>query len=101
MKIPETITAASILSAIKYIDENGVPKNRKSTKYCVVYQNKMYPPKYVISLAYKELVGEELDSDLFSGGIQTNSFLENLGFQTLSLDKANNLNYIPYSVNDL
>jgi hypothetical protein len=40
-----------------------------------------YPPKYVLALAAKHATGNELPSDEFSGGEQTNSILRTLGYE--------------------
>lgn len=69
-----------VLKALDYIDKNGVPKHRKSTKYNLVHNEKNYPPKYVISIAHKFLTGEELDTEQFNGGKETNNFLSKRGF---------------------
>jgi len=44
-------TSTEVLSALKEIDKNGVPSTRKSRKYDLVFKDKKYPPKYVVSLA--------------------------------------------------
>lgn len=51
MAIPK-IEEKSILEALKYIDENGVPDKNISTQYELVSEEgKKYPPKYVIAVA--------------------------------------------------
>jgi len=80
--IPTEITEEHILLAIEEIDRKGVPAKRESTKYNLIYKGKEYPPKYVISRACFYATGEELDNEEFSGGTETNNFLENLGFKT-------------------
>ncbi len=80
--IPKEITEEHILRAINEIDRNGVPTKRESTKYNLIYKGKEYPPKYVISRACFYATGEELDNEEFSGGTETNTFLESLGFKT-------------------
>jgi hypothetical protein len=79
--IPKNIKKAHILEAITYIDENGVPKNRFSTKYNIKFQGRLYPPKYVISLANKYVNGNMLKSEEFGGGLETNGFLRALSFE--------------------
>lgn len=79
-KIPENILREHILKAIEYIDENGVPKKRQSTKYDLLYKAKRYPPKYVISIANKYSNGKEFESQVFYGGKQSNDFLKKRGF---------------------
>ncbi len=79
--IPKNITCSEILNAIHQIDQEGIPKARLSRTYSIKYNNKYYPPKYVISIANKMINGFELKSDEFGGGTETNSFLEKLGFE--------------------
>ena len=41
-----------VIDALKFIDENGVPKQNESTMYMLVGDNgKKYPPKYVVAVA--------------------------------------------------
>ena len=79
--IPKDITREIILDALREIDENGIPKHRLSTKYHLSHDGKLYPPKYVISLAKRIISGEELNADEFSGGDESNTFLAALGFE--------------------
>lgn len=79
--IPTVIKKEHVLKAIEFIDKNGVPKNRLSKKFFLIYKGRKYPPKYVVSLAYKFVSGRELDPERFSGGIETNTFLRKLGFK--------------------
>jgi hypothetical protein len=78
--IPKNIRKEHIIKAIEEIDRNGVPKNRKATKFQLSYKNKSYPSKYVISLANKYANGNELISSEFSGGRESNNFLISFGF---------------------
>ena len=78
--INPNIQKTDILKALAFIDKNGVPNQRKSTKYTLVYNENNYPPKYVISIANKFVTGEELDNKQFSGGKETNIFLSKRGF---------------------
>ena len=79
--IPKNINRKAILEAIQVIDENGIPDTRQSRKYKLKYNEKLYPPKYLISIANKFVNGNELEP--FSGGIEANSFLEKLGFEII------------------
>jgi hypothetical protein len=81
--IPHNITREYILKAIQYIEKNGVPENRASRKYALLYQGKQYPPKYVISLANLFANGELLSSSVFNGGAETNNYLRERGFQII------------------
>jgi len=69
-----------ILEALTFIDKNGVPSNRRATKYNLYHNNKSYPPKYVLSIATKIATDRELQPSQFNGGVETNNFLITLGF---------------------
>jgi len=81
--IPKNITKSNVLQAISKIDREGVPDRRQSTKYLLYYRGCDYPPKYVVALANEYANGELLDSELFGGGIETNGFLEGMGFEII------------------
>ncbi len=83
MRIPDTIEHEHILSALKEIilrGEKSVPKKRYSTKFDVLFEEKRFPPKYVVCIANKYVNHVEL-SPQFNGGAQTNNFLEARGFR--------------------
>ena len=82
--IPKNLTHQTILDAIKEADKDGIPSDRQSTKWDVLYENKKYPPKYLISLANRFLSGVELKAKEFSGGPEANEYLTNLGFTIVS-----------------
>lgn len=79
--IPKNITRIHLLQAIQDLDINGVPENRVSRKYTLIYLGKHYPPKYVVALANKYANEELLSSEHFGGGVETNTFLESRGFE--------------------
>ncbi len=54
--------------SIKEIDDNGIEKGAHSSTYDVLYNNKRYPPKLVVSLANKFANGNILSRDSFRGG---------------------------------
>ena len=83
--IPKNISREDILKAISEIDKIGVPKSRLSRAHSVKYNECLYPPKYLLSLANKFANGEELAPYLFSGGHETNDYLENLGFEIVHI----------------
>ena len=82
--IPSDIDRQSVLAAIRYVDENGIPNTRLSRTYHLKYNEKLYPPKYLISIANKIATGHELEPFSFGGGVETNRFLEKLGFDIVS-----------------
>src|SRR5919108_6170637 len=84
--IPKDITREHILKAIDEIDKTGYNKNRESTEYHLKYNSKIYPPKAIISRAYKFVNdgNEEWDSSRFSGGLESNTFLISRGFEIIN-----------------
>ena len=87
--IPKNINSEHLKKAIEEIEVNGVRKSRHSTTYDLVYKNKSYPPKLVISIANRYANGEELDPNEFEGGKGTEAFslLENEGFTVVQKTK--------------
>jgi len=82
--IPVAIARDHILKAIREIDERGVPDTRESTNYCLIHEQRHYPPKYVISIAARYATGEELWYHNFQGGEgygRANEFLRSRGFE--------------------
>jgi len=86
--IPKNIQRHHVIEAIIKIDSSRIPKRRKSTSYSLIFKGKEYPPKYVISLAFKFAAGRELACNDFSGGNETNNFLRKLGFDIVKLSKT-------------
>lgn len=87
----DKISKKDIISAINQIDSSPeLRKGRASSTYDLIYQNKEYPPKLVISIANKIATGEELNPNDFEGGIGTPAFklLQQFGFEIIS--KNNN-----------
>lgn len=74
------VNIQDVLEALAFIDKNGVPANRRATRYNLFHNDKSYPPKYVLSNATKIATGRELEPSQFNGGEETNSFLTTLGF---------------------
>jgi len=85
MAIPKNITKDHLLRAIQKINEEGIPPGAQSRFYDLLYNNKQYPPKLVVSYANLFANGKILDRESFSGGKDTPCFklLEKNGF-TLS-----------------
>jgi hypothetical protein len=78
--IPKNITREAIIKSIEKVDREGVPKGRESKKYNLRYNEKNYPPKYIVSIANLLINGFELEPHEFSGGKESNDFLAALGF---------------------
>jgi hypothetical protein len=81
-KIFRQIRKQHVLSAIQEIDSKGVRAGRDSTTYVLIYQDKTYPPKLVLSLAARYATGKELEPFEFKGGLETDTFkhFKSLGF---------------------
>jgi hypothetical protein len=82
--VPKTIKREHIVAALAEIDQHGVLAGRQSMKFVVVYKEKKYPPKYVLSLAAKYATGTLLPPDSFGGGNEANAFLRERGFDVLT-----------------
>lgn len=93
--IPENISRKNVLEAIEEIDRTGIPNGRTSKEFKLLFKGKLYPPKYVISLANKYANGEELNSSVFSGGNETNSLLERFGFEIIETTSPSSHQSIP------
>src|SRR5437763_1252829 len=70
-----------VISALKEIDESGVPEMHHAKGFDLVYEGKLYPPKWVFALAFKYARGTPLSTSEFSGGEPTNAVLRSLGFE--------------------
>jgi len=74
MPLPQNITKEHILKSIEKIDKEGIPSDGDSKYYDVVFNNKMYPPKLLVSYANLFANGEILDRSSFEGGLNTECF---------------------------
>lgn len=81
-KIPNNITREHLLSAIERIDQEGIPSGANSQYYDLLFNEKRYPPKLVMSWANEYANGKMLDRTSFAGGKDTLCFklLEREGF---------------------
>ena len=86
MSIPSNIKKSHLVKAINKIDDEGIPKGADSQYYDVLYNNKKYPPKLIVSYANIFANGSELNRDSFSGGLDTPCFrlLSQNGFEIIS-----------------
>ena len=79
MAIPK-IKEKDITSALKYIDENGVPSQHQSSKYELVTEDgKKYPPKYVIAVAAYIDNGKAISTDGFNA-VEAKTYLQGKGY---------------------
>ena len=81
--ISKKLKSNHINQAIDYIDKNGVPENRNSTKYDLIIHNKKYPPKYVVSIAHIFVINRELKPSEFDA-VNAKKFLVENGFNVKS-----------------
>ena len=65
MAIP-TLSYQNILDALKYIDDNGVPFRNQCIRYELVYNDKKYPPVYVIAVANYLATGQDISTNAFN-----------------------------------
>jgi len=78
--IPRRITREQLIRAAETIERNGIPENRKSTRYNVLVNGNKYPPKYLIAVASKLAFGKMISAQSYNGGLESNSFLRGSGF---------------------
>lgn len=78
--MPEGLSSEHVLAAMRRIDREGVPPGRGGWKFEVRHAGRVYPPKLLVSLACEAAFGRALPSSAFSGGTETNGFLQRLGF---------------------
>ena len=81
-RIPTGITRNDILHALADLNAGIEHRFAESIKYDVVHEGKRYPPKAVVGLAARRILGEALGPSDFSGGRGSKCFrvLEGLGF---------------------
>src|SRR4051794_26207119 len=84
MGLFDSVTKEHILASIKQIDESGIPPTRFSRHYDLLYQDRRYPPKYLLSIASGLATGRQETN--FPGGKGTDAFrrLEQLGFEIVN-----------------
>ena len=79
MAIPK-IKEKDINSALKFIDENGVPVQHQRSKYdLVVEDGKKYPLKYVIGVAAHIATGDAISTDGIKED-EASSYLQSMGY---------------------
>jgi 5-methylcytosine-specific restriction protein B len=87
----KSITSAHVKRALSQIDLGPIPRNRRSTKWCLKVGNARYPPKYVLSLAVANAIGRKLSPSDHRGGEGTNKILRSLGFEIISCSGGSNV----------
>ena len=81
--IPYLISTTHITEALRRIIRDGVPSRRRSTGYCLVVDDRHFPPKYTISISHQVATGNPLSYDKFHGGREANLFLRERGFSVI------------------
>jgi len=76
--IPDGIEQSHLDMAVAEIRRNGIPPSRQSVHYDYVHSGKLYPPKYVISLASRYAFGEELQPTEFNA-VRARDYLRSRG----------------------
>lgn len=72
-----SVTKQEIEQALDEIDHGAIPRNRRSTGYCLVARGKHYPPTHVLRLIYKKnYINDNPDLARFSGGALARKRLE-------------------------
>ncbi|MBK9145145.1 MAG: hypothetical protein IPM23_21845 [Candidatus Melainabacteria bacterium] len=84
--IPPQIKKSHVLKVLERLNEDDIPHRFLSDKFVLKYKGKALPPKYVICEASEIATGRQLSPNEFSGGSETNYFLESLGFTVVPLD---------------
>ncbi|MDX1753777.1 MAG: hypothetical protein R3259_11355 [Salinimicrobium sediminis] len=97
MSIPRNITHEHLEKAVEKIDNEGIPANGDSQYYDAKFNEKLYPPKLLVSYANYFANGEFLDRRTFRGGLDTPCFqlLERNNFQIIHKNGS------PMSENDI
>lgn len=86
--IPKDLTHSDFENAAKEIDRKGIPIQRASVHYDLVFNGNKYPPKYMISIAMKYSSGEEWTSDKFNA-VEARDYFQNRGYQVIDRRKDN------------
>ncbi len=87
MPVPAGIEREHVLRAIIYIDRHGVPAGRSGRNWFLEYEGRLYPVKYVVSVANMFANGRLLDPGEFTTDDAVR-LLQLLGFNVVRLDSA-------------
>lgn len=84
-EIPDGITAEDVLGAIHGLDSGIDHRYHDSTGYDLIHEGRTYPPKAVIGLAARRVLGRPLRPHEFKGGEGSKNFrvLRQLGFEII------------------
>lgn len=81
--IPDGITRQDVLDALRAIDNGETAGFGESTTYDLLHNDRRYPPKMVLGLAARRILGRPLRHTEFSGGEESKCFrvLRSLDFE--------------------
>ena len=87
MALPEPRPTKELLvAAINCIKAHGMPERHRSTRYCLVSDERHYAPKEVVRRAHYLHSGAEWNDH--KGGPETNGFLRGRGFHVIECTRA-------------
>ncbi len=87
MTIPAGITQEDVLAALEDLDDGIEHSFSDSTRYDLVHEGRRYPPKAVVGLAARRVLGRMLENTELNGGDtpgSANPYLRNLGFTVMA-----------------
>jgi 5-methylcytosine-specific restriction protein B len=89
-EIPDGITREDVIDAIRAIDGGEDGGFGESTTYDLIFDGRRYPPKMVLGLAARRILGRALRHTEFSGGEQSKCFrvLRSLDFEIVPKPSA-------------
>ena len=73
-QIPEGITRAHILDAIRALGDGVEHQFGESTGYDVLFEGRRYPPKAVVGIAARHIINRQLGPYDFKGGLKSKCF---------------------------
>jgi 5-methylcytosine-specific restriction enzyme B len=76
----EALQRHHVVIAIHEVDLHGVPERRDSRDYDLLFQNRKYPPKYVVYLAVMVATGEDWSPEIGDSTV-ARRHLKRLGFK--------------------
>jgi 5-methylcytosine-specific restriction protein A len=88
-KIPAGINKEHILKAIVDFDGGFAHEFHESTEYDLIHEKRRYPPKAIVGLAARYIIGQPLKPKDFAGGLKSKCFrvLEHYEFTILPKPK--------------
>lgn len=90
--IPPNITAQHLLQAIEHWAT--VPHKHRSTKYAVLHEGSLFPPKLLVARANVYANGTYWSPHLFSGGTALHRFLHQRDFEVVALSSLKAVDFL-------